>query len=715
MKRCKWLAVLLLALLMALQPMSVCALTYSGSASYASGKYYTALTAVTLTGNQRTDIVNIARSQIGYQEGGSSSELSGEVKGGNNYTEYGKWYGLQDMWCAMFVSWCAYVAGVPTSVVPKHSFTVEGLNKFIANGRAYTRAQVASGTYTPKGGDIIYFKSSRNTNKTNHVGIVTSYSGTTVYTIEGNTSSATISTNGGAVCSKSYDISNTYIVYICNPNYSSDSGTSTPTPGGVCYPACDYSYSSLADALRSIGVDGSYAYRKVIAAANKIEGYEGLPEQNEYMLTLLKEGKLINPEGVPETPQEPENPVIPYYYPACDASYQTIIPALDSIGVTSTYAYRKVIAAANNMEGYEGTPEQNNYMLSLLKEGKLINPEGTPPEEEKDIFFPACDASFTTIALALDSIGVDSSLDYRKKIAAANNIEDYKGTVDQNAQMLSLLKAGELRMPQEESPEPEPPKTFPPCADSFTSIASALSSIGVDSSLDYRKKIAAANNIADYKGTAEQNTQMLQLLKSGQLLIPTEVETTGFCSCSIAYVEHIILAESCTENGAEYDRCSRCGAESERKILQAAGHAYNAVTTEATCTKDGNITYTCPCGDSYSETLHAPGHNFDDTISENVQTIPPTVHKEGKKIVRCTRCTETDETTLPCIPHLAGDVNDDGLVNLKDVVLTTRYLAGWEIQILSENADVDADGEVTLLDVTLMRRFIAGGYDITLL
>ncbi len=231
-------------------------LSYSGSSSYKSGKYYTNLTKVTLTGDQRTDIVNIANSQIGYQEGGSSSQLSGTVKGSGNCTEYGRWYGLQDMWCAMFVSWCAYVAGVSTSVVPKHCYTPSGLSWFQSRGLAYSRAQVASGKYTPQPGDIIYFRSSRNQNPTNHVGIVTKYSGGTVYTVEGNTSSATVSTNGGAVCSKSYSISNTYIVYICKPNYVAKD---TDPLKSVVFDASYYSslYSDLADAF---GTDATMLY-----------------------------------------------------------------------------------------------------------------------------------------------------------------------------------------------------------------------------------------------------------------------------------------------------------------------------------------------------------------------------------------------------------------------------------------------------------------------
>lgn len=51
-----------------------------------------------------------------------------------------------------------------------------------------------------------------------------------------------------------------------------------------------------------------------------------------------------------------------------------------------------------------------------------------------------------------------------------------------------------------------------------TSIVDALASIGVDSSFSNRKKIAKANNITNYSGTAQQNTKLLDLLKSGKLI-----------------------------------------------------------------------------------------------------------------------------------------------------------------------------------------------------
>jgi hypothetical protein len=50
-----------------------------------------------------------------------------------------------------------------------------------------------------------------------------------------------------------------------------------------------------------------------------------------------------------------------------------------------------------------------------------------------------------------------------------------------------------------------------------SSIVTALNYIGAGSSFAERKKIAAANGISNYTGTATQNTTLLNLLKSGQL------------------------------------------------------------------------------------------------------------------------------------------------------------------------------------------------------
>lgn len=52
----------------------------------------------------------------------------------------------------------------------------------------------------------------------------------------------------------------------------------------------------------------------------------------------------------------------------------SIVAALNSIGATSSFSYRKKIAKANGIKLYVGTAKQNTTLLSLLKKGKLIKP-----------------------------------------------------------------------------------------------------------------------------------------------------------------------------------------------------------------------------------------------------------------------------------------------------------------------------------------------------
>lgn len=59
--------------------------------------------------------------------------------------------------------------------------------------------------------------------------------------------------------------------------------------------------------------------------------------------------------------------------------------------------------------------------------------------------YKMCSSKYTSIVDALNSIGVDSSFENRKKIAQKNNVKDYIGTVFQNTQLLNKLKAGRLK------------------------------------------------------------------------------------------------------------------------------------------------------------------------------------------------------------------------------------------------------------------------------
>jgi len=70
---------------------------------------------------------------------------------------------------------------------------------------------------------------------------------------------------------------------------------------------------------------------------------------------------------------------------------------------------------------------------------------------------------------------------------------------------------------------PETPSAtyFPKYTGTSVSISDAMKEVGAENSLEYRKTVAPVNNIANYTGTAAQNTQMLNLLKDGKLRRPT--------------------------------------------------------------------------------------------------------------------------------------------------------------------------------------------------
>ena len=70
--------------------------------------------------------------------------------------------------------------------------------------------------------------------------------------------------------------------------------------------------------------------------------------------------------------------------------------------------------------------------------------------------------------------------------------------------------------------------------------------------------------------------------------------------------------------------------------------------------------------------------------------------------------------TVEITERVVGDADGDGVLNLKDVVVLRRMLAGWEgYSINDTNADVDGDGKVTLKDAVLLERYLAG-WDVTL-
>ena len=178
-----------------------------------------------------------------------------------------------------------------------------------------------------------------------------------------------------------------------------------------------------------------------------------------------------------------------------------------------------------------------------------------------------------------------------------------------------------------------------------------------------------------------------------------------------------VHAATCTERGYTEHVCQNCGISYNSDFTALAEHEYEEIIINpATCTTDGVKKLVCKhCGYNKSLAIPATGHHFTDEVIEATQdTLGYTIHT-------CDKCdysyidTFTEYTSEEPIERIPGDVNDDGTVDLVDVILIRRFLAGgWNVTINEDNADVDGDNEVTLADVILIRRYLAGGFDVIL-
>lgn len=132
--------------------------------------------------------------------------------GGQKYKE---WYGINDNWCAMFVSWCADQCGyIESGIMPK-SASVSTLLQWFQEQDLY---QEADSSYEPKAGDIILFKETMS-----HTGIVVGYDAKTdrVTTIEGNAGVSDVSPfhQGSRVTKNVYQRTSRIITGYGTPKY----------------------------------------------------------------------------------------------------------------------------------------------------------------------------------------------------------------------------------------------------------------------------------------------------------------------------------------------------------------------------------------------------------------------------------------------------------------------------------------------------------------
>ena len=129
--------------------------------------------------------------------------------------------------------------------------------------------------------------------------------------------------------------------------------------------------------------------------------------------------------------------------------------------------------------------------------------------------------------------------------------------------------------------------------------------------------------------------------------------TDGTCQykCSICgeIIEETTYAlghdwdEGTTYSDAIVYTCKRCGEQKKEQIVHM--HNYQLVSeTMATCISEGKRTYQCSCGDEYTESVPATGHNWKET-----ERHAPTYEQDGWIHYECTNagCGEWYDEVLP--------------------------------------------------------------------
>ena len=129
------------------------------------------------------------------------------------------------------------------------------------------------------------------------------------------------------------------------------------------------------------------------------------------------------------------------------------------------------------------------------------------------------------------------------------------------------------------------------------------------------------------------------------------------------YDEGVVTkAATCTEDGEKTFTCSRDGA-TKTEVIPAVGHKWDdgIVTTPATCEASGVKTYKClndGCTETKTEEIAALGHNYDD----GVVTKAATCTEDGVKTFTCQN--DKSHTYTEVIPATGHDY-DDGVVTTK--------------------------------------------------
>ena len=156
--------------------------------------------------------------------------------------------------------------------------------------------------------------------------------------------------------------------------------------------------------------------------------------------------------------------------------------------------------------------------------------------------------------------------------------------------------------------------------------------------------------------------------------------------CSANYTETIpalghkeklvYIAATCASTGKAQIVCETCNAElSAAQTIPTLAHTYGSgtVTTPATCTEDGVMTYTCTaCGTQRTETIEKTGHSLSSKYNA------PSCTQAGSIVTTCSKCSYTTTESIPAAGHKLEVTVVDSTCTTKGTVTEKCTVCGYE-------------------------------------
>ena len=124
-----------------------------------------------------------------------------------------------------------------------------------------------------------------------------------------------------------------------------------------------------------------------------------------------------------------------------------------------------------------------------------------------------------------------------------------------------------------------------------------------------------------------------------------------------------------------------------------APHEHNyteEITVEATCETDGEKTFSCECGDSYTEVIAATGHVFNYVYNEDATYLA-----DGTETATCENCDETDTRTAEgtMLTYTYTDMSATKYAKQTVNIRTLPSTDGEKIGALSPNDEITITGQ----------------------